>query len=101
MSKRVNRVLILCFGSVLISLSSFASGGDFERGKMLYENQCQGCHESVVHIESRRTVDSLHKLRQQVVRWSDEVETKWGKEDIADVLEYLNKQHYQLEDEHT
>lgn len=67
---------------------------------MLYENNCLGCHESSEHIESKRTLDSLTELRHQIVRWSVEVEANWRKEEVDDVLEYLNKRHYRFEEEH-
>jgi len=51
MSRSISRMLIVCIAGAFIPLS-FAWGGDFERGKMLYENQCRDCHESTGHFES-------------------------------------------------
>lgn len=90
---------MICFTGMFISLSS-AWGGDIQRGKLLYENHCLGCHESTDHIESKRKVDSLRELRHQIVRWSIETEANWRQEEVDDVLEYLNQQHYGFEDEH-
>ena len=87
------------FVSIFISLSS-AWVGDPQRGKLLYENLCLGCHESKYHIESQRKVDSLRELRHQIVRWSIETEANWKLGEVDDVLEYLNRQHYGFEDEH-
>ena len=92
-------ILIVCLGYAFIPLST-AWGGDFERGRMLYETRCLGCHESTDHIESKRTVGSLRELRHQIVRWSVETESNWRKNEIDDVLEFLNKRHYRFEDEH-
>ncbi len=66
------------------------------RGQMLYENHCTGCHESVVFVRERRTVDDLQQLRAMVRRWVREIEAPWGAEEIDDVVQHLNDSYYQF-----
>lgn len=70
--------------------------GAAERGQMLYENHCRGCHVSVVHIRSDRRAASLEAVKWEVTRWSSELQLDWRKEEIADVVEYLDREFYKL-----
>lgn len=67
-----------------------------ERGQMLYENHCRGCHVSVVHIRSDRRADSLEAVRGEEARWSSELQLDWRKTEITDVVEYLDQAFYKL-----
>jgi hypothetical protein len=66
------------------------------RGQLLYENHCTSCHESVAAIRTRHAVRSLPDLRGQIVRWADYGKLRWGKEDIDEVVRYLNVRHYRF-----
>lgn len=64
------------------------------RGKALYENHCQECHESKVHIRNKSKVRSLSDLRMQVSRWAIELDQGWKTEEVEDVMSYLNEHYY-------
>lgn len=64
------------------------------RGQLLYENHCTSCHESVLQIRARHAVRSLPELRAQVGRWAANSRLPWGKEEIEEVVRYLNSRHY-------
>ena len=66
------------------------------RGQMLYENHCQGCHTSVVHVREMRRVHSINDLEHWVKRWADTLKLSWGKDEINDVVNYLNLQYYKM-----
>jgi hypothetical protein len=66
------------------------------RGQLLYENHCRGCHESVVHITSKRKVRTLPALRDQVSRWAATAKLPWGVAEIEDVANYLDRRYYQF-----
>lgn len=66
------------------------------RGQMLYENHCQVCHTSVVHVREMRRVHSINDLEHWVKRWADTLKLSWGKEEINDVVYYLNQQYYKM-----
>ena len=64
------------------------------RGQLLYENHCMGCHESVVYIRTRRLIKSLPELRAETGRWATYTNLPWGKEELEDVVEFLNSRFY-------
>lgn len=73
-----------------------AMGQDADRGALLYENHCIGCHESVVHIRSDRKVHDLEGLHRQVRRWSDAQGLGWTPEEVGAVAHYLDRRYYRL-----
>jgi hypothetical protein len=77
-------------------LLSFAGTANSERGQLLYENHCMGCHESVVHVRERRHTKTLPELRAEINRWAKELKLGWGSEEVGDVLDYLNARYYLL-----
>lgn len=67
------------------------------RGQLLYENHCTVCHASVVHLRSDRRAQSLPEIRTWVMHWSDYLKLRWGKEEVDDVVNHLNRQFYKFE----
>ena len=67
------------------------------RGQLLYENHCQACHTSIVHVRETRRARSLKDLEYWVRRWSGELELQWSADDINDVVDYLNLRFYKIE----
>ncbi len=67
------------------------------RGQMLYENHCMACHESAAHIRGRQVVKSLPQLRETVMRWADYLKLPWHREEVEDVVIYLDNEYYQFE----
>ena len=67
------------------------------RGQLLYENHCLECHTSVVHIRNNRKAINLIEVRKFVIRWSRELHLPWQKEEIDDVVRYLDRQYYKLD----
>lgn len=65
-----------------------------DRGRMLYENHCLTCHESVVHIRERQRAGSFAEVTSWVVRWASGLELDWRAEEIQDVVRYLNRRFY-------
>lgn len=66
------------------------------RGQLLYENHCTRCHASTLHVRQARRADSLKVLQGWVIRWSGEEKLNWGGEEIADVVDYLNRRYYKF-----
>jgi cytochrome c5 len=66
------------------------------RGQSLYENHCMSCHESVVHIRSTKKTRSLQELRTRVMHWAEYLKLCWGREEIDDVVKYLDTQFYKF-----
>ena len=65
-----------------------------ERGAMLYQNHCGGCHEAHVHSRKSSKINGKETLQAEVLRWSAELELYWQLADIRDVTEYLYLKYY-------
>ena len=64
------------------------------RGQLLYENHCQGCHTSVVHVREKHRAHSMAELQGWVSHWANELKLPWGEGEINDVANYLNQRFY-------
>jgi mono/diheme cytochrome c family protein len=75
-----------------------AAAQDAERGKLVYETQCGGCHYERVHQRdrSRSSVATLADLRDEVVLRAGQTGRPFTLEDLEDVAEYLNRSYYRL-----
>lgn len=83
---------------VLAFVSLPAAAQDPERGKLVYETQCGGCHYERVHERprARSEVKSLADLRDEVVRRAGMTGRRFTLEDLEDVAEYLNRSYYRF-----
>ena len=90
-------------GVVMTALVALALGGavptaahaaDAERGKVLYETRCGGCHASSVHQRNARKANSFAGVRTQVLRWSQQVGGIWSADEIDSVTQFLNRRYY-------
>lgn len=86
----------LILGIALLFGAASASAADRERGKALYENQCESCHSDWAHTRTKRKVKSLEELRGRVVGWSVHAGLGWTREEIEDVVAYLNEEFYKF-----
>jgi mono/diheme cytochrome c family protein len=86
----------LCLALAFVSLPVAAQ--DPNRGKLVYETQCGGCHYERVHERprSRSEVKSLADLRDEVVRRAGQTGRPFTLEDLEDVAEYLNRSYYRF-----
>jgi len=66
------------------------------RGQMLYEDHCQVCHTSVVHVRETHRARSLKDLEYRVRRWSGELKLPWSADEVNDVVDYLNRRYYKI-----
>jgi mono/diheme cytochrome c family protein len=80
---------------LLLSLPGIAQA-DTERGRLLYENHCTGCHASVLHIRNDRKVSTPAGLRAYVQRWAGELKLTWKEDELNDVYQYLNSRYYRF-----
>lgn len=65
-------------------------------GQLLYENHCQGCHASQLHVRENRRARTIDELRGWVARWAAVQKLNWGDEEIGAVTNYLNQRYYRL-----
>jgi len=80
---------------VLALLSPSARAAD-ERGRLLYENHCQACHTSTVHVREARKVRTASELRAYIARWSGELKLAWGPDEQEAVFRHLSSRYYRF-----
>ncbi len=90
------RVVSLLVAS-LLAVACYAQ--DPQRGRELYDTQCGGCHYERVHERdrSRSLVHTIPELREQVTRYAALTGHRFTREDIEDLVAYLNSSHYRIE----
>ncbi len=85
--------VLMTIGLCLAALSAPTEAQNFARGQELYTQQCQSCHEDLMHARNRK-LKTLDALRQRIQAWASHTGHSWSGEDIEDVLYYLNKSFY-------
>lgn len=86
------QVLVCVTSWLLYSLPAVAV--NLERGRALYENQCETCHDGWVHSRTHRKASSRADLRSRTAAWSTHGGLNWSSEEIDDVVEYLDAHFY-------
>jgi mono/diheme cytochrome c family protein len=83
---------------LLAALLPFAAAAqDAERGRLLYQTHCGGCHYERMHDERLRpAVRDLADLREMVAQWAPQTKRSFTLDELADVVEYLNRSHYRF-----
>jgi hypothetical protein len=71
-----------------------ADAADPVRGGALYELRCGICHSASVHGRTKRLATDFTEIRQQVIRWSENLGLDWDHDDVDDVTVYLNGRYY-------
>ena len=95
----MHKYLLPGFAMVLIAaFPKDVQAADTERGKLLYENHCMSCHESVVHIRENRRAGALGEIYWQTTRWAVTQQLEWRYEEVRDVAQYLNNQFYKFDE---
>jgi mono/diheme cytochrome c family protein len=76
-----------------------AAAQDAERGRLLYETHCLGCHYERIHKRdpSRSRIVTLGGLRGEVAERAVQTSRPFTREDLDDIAEYLNRTHYRLQ----
>ena len=70
---------------------------DLERGRALYENHCVVCHTARVHRRPAPLPLGIDDLRFIVTLWASQQGLSWSRDDIEDVVFYLDRAYYRLE----
>jgi len=85
--------LLVC---AAIVTGTSADSADLERGKLLHDNHCRMCHDSVAYKRAATATTDYAQLRAQVVRWQSNTGLRWSEEDIDNVTVYLAQTYYNL-----
>jgi mono/diheme cytochrome c family protein len=70
---------------------------DLERGRALYENHCVVCHTPKVHRRVPRVPLHTDDLRFIVTVWASQQGVRWSRDDIEDVVHFLDRTYYGFE----
>jgi mono/diheme cytochrome c family protein len=73
-----------------------AAAADAQRGRVLYEGGCIGCHSESVHGRAKREATDLESVRGWVRRWSANLGLKWTEDEVSDVAAHLNQRYYRF-----
>ena len=85
--------------SLLLALAFplLAAAQDLQRGRLLYQTHCGGCHYERTHDERvRPAVRDLDQLRDMVVKWANETKRSYTLDELDDIVQYLNEAHYRF-----
>lgn len=102
----MNKSSVLAISTLIAGfmLASPSQAADWQRGETLHNTQCTGCHASRfdnngagIYTRTNRRVQSFEGLQRQVNRCKNNLQITWFDEDVADVVEYLNRQYYKFE----
>lgn len=81
---------------VVLAGVPLSAPADTGRGRLLYENHCQACHTSTVHVREQRKAKSPAELRAYIQRWSGELKLPWTADEAEDVYQHLNNLYYKF-----
>jgi hypothetical protein len=90
----VKTLVLLAAMLIGAAVTAAASGADFDRGKLLYNARCVGCHDQSVHNRPARKALTIEGIRAQVRRWDARTGGAWREEEVNDVAADLNELFY-------
>jgi mono/diheme cytochrome c family protein len=85
--------------SLLLALAFplLAAAQDLQRGRLLYQTHCGGCHYERTHDERvRPAVRDLDQLRDMVAKWAQQTKRSYTLDELDDIVQYLNEAHYRF-----
>jgi mono/diheme cytochrome c family protein len=91
---KAGRVLIVA--CVVLAMAGPAAGaGDPVKGARLHDD-CLGCHGTELYVPPRAKVKTLAALKKETGRWNDRMNPKFTKQEIEDLVAYLNANFYKF-----
>jgi hypothetical protein len=91
-------ITLFAAGTLAIPAAGWgAESPDLERGGALYENHCVVCHTPKVHRRVPTLPLHTDDLRFIVTLWASHQGLRWSRDDIEDIVHYLDRTHYRFE----
>jgi len=87
---RLLLVMALLYGPVAVH-----AAGDPVRGEKLHDS-CLGCHGTELYVPPKAKVKTLAALKKEIERWNDRMNPKFNKQEIEDMVVYLNRDFYKF-----
>jgi hypothetical protein len=81
--------------AVLAIAGRSSAAGDPVRGEQLHAD-CLGCHNTELYVAPKAKVKSLSALKTELERWNDRMNPKFTKQELEDLLAWLNSTFYNL-----
>ena len=72
-----------------------AGAGDPVKGAQLHDD-CLGCHGTELYVPPRAKVKTLAALKVETEKWNDRMNPKFTKQEIEDLVAYLNANFYKF-----
>jgi mono/diheme cytochrome c family protein len=85
----------LAFCAALLLAAPAAAAGDPVSGGKLHQD-CLGCHGTDLYAPPRAKVKTLSALKKEVERWNDRMNPKFTKQEIEDLVAWLNHEFYRF-----
>ena len=85
-------LLVLAASAVPVA----ANAADLERGRMLHENHCRMCHDSIAYKRGDKIANTYAEVKAQVTRWQTNTGLHWSEADIDSVTAFVVKTYYKL-----
>jgi len=85
-----------CAAGAVLLAGSGVMAQDLERGRLLHENHCRMCHDSVAYKRSEHIAKNVADVKAQVTRWQTNTGLRWTEDDIDSVTAYVAKQYYKF-----
>jgi mono/diheme cytochrome c family protein len=86
--------VLLC-GALFTGAQPAFAAGDAVRGEQLHRD-CLGCHGTELYVPPRAKVKTLAALKKETERWNDRMNPKFSKQEIDDLVAYLNRDFYKF-----
>lgn len=87
--------LALLLAALFAAPIAAAPVGDPEKGKVRHQS-CLQCHGTELYVPPNRKVKTLKELERETARWGDYYNPKFSKQEIADLVAWLNRDFYKF-----
>lgn len=87
--------LVLAACAAMFLAGTAAAAGDAIRGAKLHED-CLGCHGTELYVPPRAKVKKVSGLMKEVEKWNDRMNPKFTKQEMEDLVAYLNANFYKF-----
>jgi hypothetical protein len=89
-------IALATFLAMTLAGTTAAGAADRERGRILYEASCGGCHGDSVHGREKRLATDFAAVRGWVLRWSANLGLAWTNDEVDDVTIHLSARYYRF-----
>jgi mono/diheme cytochrome c family protein len=81
--------------ALMLYAGDMPAAGDAARGVKLHDD-CLGCHGAELYVPPKAKIKTLAALKKEVDKWNDRMNPKFTKQEVEDLIEYLNHDFYKF-----